>query len=49
MKKLINFKDCDFVRSIQDYANKNHDGNFTLAVIDLCKKALNKEENQKAK
>lgn len=49
MKKLINFKDFTFVRSIQDYANKNHDGNFTLAVIDLCKKALNQEENQAGK
>lgn len=40
MKKLIDFKDYEFVKKIQNYANKNFDGNFTLAVIDLCKKSL---------
>lgn len=41
MKKLINFGTPEFVRSIQDYANKNFDGNFTKAVISLCSKSLN--------
>lgn len=40
MKKLINFKTKELARAIQDYANKNHDGNFTMAVIHLCKKGL---------
>ena len=40
MKKVIRFQPQGLVRSIQDYANKNHDGNFTAAVIDLCQTAL---------
>lgn len=41
MKKLINFKRMQLVRDIQDYANENFEGNFTLAVVQLCKKGLN--------
>lgn len=40
MKKVIDFKIMGLVRSIQDYANEKHDGNFTAAVIDLCQEAL---------
>jgi hypothetical protein len=40
MKKVIDFKIMGLVRSIQDYANKAHDGNFTAAVIELCQDAL---------
>ena len=40
MKKAIDFKIMGLARSIQDYANKYHDGNFTAAVIDLCQEAL---------
>lgn len=40
MKKIINFQPMGLVRSIQDYANKVHNGNFTAAVIDLCQEAL---------
>ena len=47
MKKLINFKCSETVKSIQNYANDNFDGNFTLAVIDLCKKSLENAEAKK--
>ena len=40
MKKLINFKRMQMVRDIQTHANENFDGNFTEAVVSLCKKAL---------
>ena len=40
MKKLINFKQMQMIRDIQDYANANFDGNFTEAVVNLCRKAL---------
>ena len=45
MRKTINFRSLTFVQSIQHYANMNHDGNFTLAVIELCKKSLTTWEN----
>jgi hypothetical protein len=44
MKKLINFKIMQMVRDIQDHANKNFDGNFTEAVVDLCNKSLKLEK-----
>lgn len=44
MKKLINFGAPEFVRKIQDYANKNFDGNFTKAVISLCSKSLSEAQ-----
>ena len=40
MKKLINFKRMQLVRDIQDYANEHFEGNFTLAVVQLCKKGI---------
>lgn len=44
MKKLINFASPEFVRKIQDYANRNFDGNFTKAVIHLCNKSIESEK-----
>ena len=41
MKKLINFKNIQLVKEIQEYANENFEGNFTLAVVQLCKRSLN--------
>ena len=41
MKKLICFP-IELVAKIQKYANNNHNGNFTKAVIDLCQKSLDK-------
>lgn len=41
MKKLINFK--DLAKSIKDYADKNCEGNFSLAVRVLIKKGLGNE------
>lgn len=41
MKKLINFKRMQLVRDIQDYANEHFEGNFTLAVVSLCKLGIN--------
>ena len=41
MKKLINFKRMQLVRDIQDYANEHYEGNFTLAVVSLCKIGIN--------
>ena len=29
------------VRDIQDYANEHFEGNFTLAVVSLCKLGIN--------
>lgn len=43
--KLIKFP-AELINNIQDYANKKHNGNFTKAVIDLCKKSLTPEEVQ---
>ena len=40
MRKLIYFKKMQLVMDIQNYANEHFDGNFTLAVIQLCKKGL---------
>tara|TARA_R110002020_G_scaffold465655_1_gene687196 strand:+ start:756 stop:878 length:123 start_codon:yes stop_codon:yes gene_type:complete len=40
MKKLINFNGLE--KEIQDYANKNHNGNFNEAVRSLVEKSLNK-------
>lgn len=40
MKKLLKFS-TKLVNDIQNYANQNHNGNFTKAVIDLCEKSLN--------
>jgi len=40
MRKLIYFKKMQLVRDIQDYADEHFDGNFTLAVVQLCKKGL---------
>lgn len=39
MAKLINF-DEKLAQQIQDYANKNYNGNFTKAVNELAAKAL---------
>lgn len=39
MGKLIKFP-IELVAKIQNYANHNHNGNFTRAVIDLCEQAL---------
>lgn len=39
MKKLIKFS-TETIKRIQKYANNNHNGNFTKAVIDLCEKSL---------
>lgn len=41
MGKLIRFSK-ELVDKIQNYANHNHNGNFTRAVIDLCEKSLEK-------
>lgn len=41
MKKLINFRHLE--KQIQDYANKNHNGNFSQAVRVLIAKQLQKE------
>ena len=38
MKKLIDFKNT--AKKIQDYANKNHNGNFNKAVRELVTKGL---------
>lgn len=40
MKKQIDFKFTALVKSIQLYANNNHNGNFNAAVRDLCQRAL---------
>jgi len=40
MKKLIDFQSDELVKKIQDYANKNHDGNFNEAVRELIKKGI---------
>ena len=40
MKKLINFKFKELIESIQYYANKECEGNFSLAVRVLIKKGL---------
>jgi len=42
MKKLIDFKHVSQVELIQQYADKNHEGNFNLAVRTLIKAALKK-------
>lgn len=39
MKKLIDFK--DLWQAIQCYADKNCEGNFSMAVRQLVKKGLN--------
>jgi len=41
-KKLMNFSD-GMICSIQDYADKHHEGNFNLAVRTLVKKGLSNE------
>tara|TARA_R110001599_G_scaffold309506_1_gene516482 strand:+ start:212 stop:358 length:147 start_codon:yes stop_codon:yes gene_type:complete len=41
-RKVIHFDDFGLVKSIQDYANKNYNGNFTKAVNELAKAGLNK-------
>ena len=47
MKKLISFKSMQLVRDIQDYANEHLEGNFTLAVVQLCKKGLSASRENK--
>ena len=47
MKKLINFKSMQLVRDIQDYANEHLEGNFTLAVVQLCRKGLESLKSEK--
>ena len=42
MRKLIDFKDK--ADQIQDYANKNTNGNYTKAVLELIDKALKLNE-----
>ena len=39
MGKLIKFP-FELVSRIQNYANYNHNGNFTKAVIALCERSL---------
>lgn len=46
MDKLINFKPV-LAQHIQDYANKNHNGNFSQAVRALCNKSLSIGEEKK--
>lgn len=36
-KKEINFHDVELVKAIQLYADENTEGNFNLAVRQLCK------------
>ena len=43
MKKLVDFRDLS--KSVQSYADKNCEGNFSLAVRVLIKKALNNKGN----
>ena len=38
MRRLIDFK--DMIGSIKDYADKNCEGNFNMAVRQLIKKGL---------
>jgi len=39
-KKLIDFKDLNLVKAIQLYADENTEGNFNLAVRQLCKNGV---------
>lgn len=47
MKKLINFKQLQLVRDIQDYADEHFEGNFTLAVVSLCKVGISASKKAK--
>jgi len=40
MKKLIDFKDSSLVDAIQKYADLHFEGNFNMAVRQLCSKGL---------
>ncbi len=42
VKRAIDFKESE--KEIQDYADKNFEGNFSMAVRQLIKSALKKEE-----
>ena len=39
-KKEINFHDSELVKAIQLYADENTEGNFNLAVRQLCKNGV---------
>ncbi len=41
MKKLIDFR--DLAAAIQEYANRNFNGNFSKAVTHLCKEGVEKD------
>lgn len=40
VKKLVDFKDVELVKAIQLYADENTEGNFNLAVRQLCKSGV---------
>ena len=46
MDKLIKFSP-ELAAQIQDYANRNCDGNYTFAVKQLCKMAIDEMEQRK--
>ena len=39
-KKEINFHDVELVKAIQLYADENTEGNFNLAVRQVCKNGV---------
>lgn len=40
VKKLIDFKDAEFTKAVQLYADENTNGNFSLAVTQLVKAGI---------
>jgi len=40
MKKLIDFQSEELIKKVQDYANKNYNGNFNKAVRELLKEGV---------
>jgi len=48
MNKNISFSP-ELIKQIQNYANRNTDGNFTFAVKQLCKMAKDELEVRKVK
>tara|TARA_R110000851_G_scaffold322302_1_gene488233 strand:+ start:129 stop:278 length:150 start_codon:yes stop_codon:yes gene_type:complete len=49
MNKLINFKTLTFVKNIQDYADKHHEGNFSMAIRSLVSNALAASKDSEGK
>ena len=47
--RLQDFKENKRVESIQKYANRNHDGNFTKAANELIDMGLKAGKNQEKK